>query len=307
MYQDFKHWIKSFLTLSKFEQRGIVALLVLLMFVAGLNLLLPSVIHHKEYSNAAFEAEVARFKAARQHLEDSLELVRLQNKKLLTPDQAKARLHPFPFDPNQLTMATGLKLGLTARQVQTIMHYIEKGGRFRKTADFKKMYCLSDAEYKILAPYINIAKTRQTFPQEITLATNSLEINTCDSAQLCNKLHLQSWLAGRIVKYRSLLGNFYSVTQLQEVYGMKETVYQKLKKFLTCDTSLVKKIDLNHATFRTLVHHPYIDYQITKNLVNSRRYLKGFRNLSEIRNVPGISDSLYRKLRHYLYVSPLSN
>ncbi|MBE0650029.1 MAG: helix-hairpin-helix domain-containing protein [Bacteroidales bacterium] len=310
MHQGFKHWVKSFLTLSKFEQRGIVVLLVLLVFVTGLNFLLPSFIHNKEYSNTQFIAEVAHFKAARQNLKDSLELIKLQNKKQLSPNQAKTRIHPFSFDPNHLTYEQGIKLGLTSKQIQTIQNYLQKGGKFRKKEDFRKMYCLSATEYEILSPYIDIPEVHESASErstEIALKPKSLEINSCDSVQLCNNLRLEGWLAARIIKYRALLGNFYSVKQLEEVYGMRGRVYQKLEGYISCDTSLVKKIDLNHASFKMLVHHPYINYETTKNLVNSRRELKGFRYIAEIRNVPGITDSVYQKLRHYLYVTPLEN
>ncbi len=307
MDQDFKHWIKSFLTLNKYEQRGIVVLLVLLLFVAGINLLLPSLIHPKEYSNQAFQAEAARFQKARQHLEDSLHLIDLQNKKQLTTDLAKARLHPFAFDPNRLTKDQWLKLGLTEKQTRTILRYLEKGGHFRKKEDLKKMYCLSELEYSILAPYINLPETGKRSTRVLIPAPGSVQINTCDSALLCDKLHLQGWLAGRIIKYRNLLGNFYSVAQLQEVFGMKQKNYQKLKVYFSCDTSLVHRIDLNHVSFRTLLRHPYFDYQITRNLMNSRRSLKGFRSLTELQYVPGINDSIFRKIKHYLFLTPIDD
>ena len=318
MFQGFKHWVKSFLTLSKFEQRGVVVLLVLLMLIAGLNFLLPSWVHHKEYSNTTFKAEIARYKVARKHLDDSLAIVSLQNKKQLTPAQAKTKLHPFPFDPNQLTAEQGIKMGLTLKQVQTIQHYLEKNGKFRKKEDLKKMYCLSENEYNILAPYIEIPpndnnltyrKTSKysSAPVKLNLAPGSIEINSCDTAQLVNKLHLKNWLAARIIKYRNMLGNFYSVEQLKEVYGLKKTAYQNIEKYLSCDSSLVKKIDLNHASFKVLVHHPYLDYETTKKIVNTRRSLDGFNELSELKSAAGITDSLYNKISHYLYIEPLED
>lgn len=314
MYQGFKHWLKSFLTLSKFEQRGVIALLGLLMLVIGLNFLLPSWVHHKAYSNVAFKAEIARFEVARKHLDDSLAIVSLQNKKQLTIAQAKEKLHPFPFDPNHLTTEQGVKMGLTLKQVQTIRHYLEKGGKFKRKDDFKKMYCLSDAEYDILSPYIDIPAIQKkniskyaTASDQLNLAPGSIQINSCDTELLVGKVHLQGWMAARIIKYRNLLGNFYSVEQLQEVYGLKKSVYLNIKKYFSCDSTLVKRIDLNHATFKALVHHPYLDYETTKKIVNSRRSLDGFNELSELKSAAGITDSLYNKISHYLYIEPLED
>lgn len=314
MNQGFKHWIKSFLTLSKFEQRGIVVLVALLAIISGVNFLVPLTFRPRQYSNKKFQAEVARFKAAQKHLEDSLEIVKLQNHKQLTFAQAKARLHPFPFDPNHLTTQQGIKLGLTLKQIQQIQHYVEKGGKFRKKSDFKKMYCISEVEYDILSPYLNIPEihhknagrnSKSSFALRFDVPPASIKINTCDTSQLIKKLHLKPWLALRIIKYRNLLGNFYSIAQLKEVYGLKRTEYLKIKKYFTCDSTQVKKIDLNHASFKQLLHNPYIDYKTTQKIVNTRRNLKGYKHLSELMNRAGIPDSLYGKIRHYLYIKPL--
>lgn len=312
MFQGFKNWIKSFLALSKFEQRGAVVLLGLIAIVSALNFLVPLTLRTKKYSDKAYKAEIKRFETARLHLIDSLNIVKLQNKKKLTFDQAKAKLRPFPFDPNRLTTEQGIKLGLTLKQIKQIQHYLDKGGKFRKKEDFKKMYGISETVYDILAPFIELPsghsklkpENKVQYSEQIKVAYKSIGINACDTSKLINKLHLKPWLAERIIKYRKLLGNFYSVNQLQEVYGLNKADFDKIKPYLTCDSSLVKKINLNSASFKTLEHHPYLNYKITKGIVNSRRRFGGFKDIIELKSIPGITDSVYQKIRHYLYVVP---
>ncbi len=48
------------------------------------------------------------------------------------------------------------KLGLTDKQISTIKNYEAAGGKFKRKEDLKKIYSISDIEYKILEPYINI-------------------------------------------------------------------------------------------------------------------------------------------------------
>src|SRR5690606_18125062 len=60
------------------------------------------------------------------------------------------------FDPNKLNDSLAARLGLSKRQSAMIQKYISKGGRFRKKEDFKKIYALTDADYKRLEPYIRI-------------------------------------------------------------------------------------------------------------------------------------------------------
>ena len=215
MFQGFKNRLKSFLSLSKYEQRGIVVLLGFIAIVSAMNFLIPLTLHHKIYTNKEFQKEVLRFAAARKRLLDSLNIVKLQNNKQLTFEQAKAKLHPFPFDPNHLTTGQGIKLGLTLKQIRQIQRYVDKGGKFRKKEDFKKIYGISNTVYEILVPYMDLPTANsklntknKAHTKQITISYGSLEINTCDTSQLMDQLHLNPWLARRIIKYRKLHFSF---------------------------------------------------------------------------------------------------
>ena len=77
--------------------------------------------------------------------------------------------------------------------------------------------------------------------------------------------------AKRIIKYRSLLGGYYSTEQLKEVYGFTDSLFQIIKNYVKVDASLVTKIDLNTEDFKKLNAHPYISYEDTKTIFNYRR------------------------------------
>ncbi len=260
---------------------------------------------------SSLNREVSQFAAAQKSLNDSLHLTHLQNNGKLTKEQAAAKLHPFPFDPNRLTNSQWLKIGLTSRQVKTILHYRSKGGRFRKKEDLKKIYGLSGAEYQVLEPFIRIVHSKVSSSvksyKKKPVSRMKVEINSVDSAALVQKLLLSPWLARRILKYRALLGGFYSHAQLREVYGMKTATYDAIKTFVLIDTSKIKKTDLNAATFKQLLHRPYIDYETTKILVNFRRKIHGFSDFQQVKQLTGLPDTLLNKIRHYLYLRPLKN
>ena len=301
MFQSIKKWLKNFFTLNKNEQRGILVLLILIILVSGVNfVVLPLLPKQEPVTSQAFQKEVAQFLNAQKRQKDSVALLRLRNKGQLSRDQALQLLSPFPFDPNQMDSATGAKLGLTAKQVSTITHYLKKGGRFSKKKDFKKMYCISDAEYQILAPYISIRKEKRAHQVSYSV----VQINNCTASDLTKKLHLYPSLARRVIKYRKLLGNFYTTDQLKEVYGFSAKTYTKVKMYVQCDSMKIKKIDLNHASFKTLLHHPYLDYKTTLQIVKTRDRLLNFRNLLQLKTQARIPDSVYNKIHHYLYIRP---
>ncbi|GEM_PF-1205665 len=62
----------------------------------------------------------------------------------------------FNFNPNTITIDSLKMLGFSEKQALIIIHYREKGGRFRKKEDFAKMYSVSNEKYIELEPYIKI-------------------------------------------------------------------------------------------------------------------------------------------------------
>ncbi len=311
MRKKIQYWIRSFFTLNKSEQRGIIILLIIIALLLLFNSLLPYLIHPQKNDYTSFDMEVSRFESAQKSLNDSLHLVHLQNIGKLTTKQAASRLHPVMFDPNSLTMKKGLQMGLSSRQITTMQHYVAKGGRFRKKEDLKKLYCLSEAEYQVLEPFIRIPHLKASVSEKSYRKKSAnrmkVEINTANSAALVQKLLLPPWLARRILKYRTLLGGFYSRTQLREVYGMESATYDAIQTYISIDTTKIKKTDLNSATFKQLLHHPYIDYETTKKLVNARRKANGFSDFRQVKQLTGLPDTLINKIRHYLYLRPLKN
>ncbi len=299
--------LRYFFTFSKAEQYGIVALLTLILAFSVLYFILPFVIQPTPVEDKAFAKEVDAFIEQQQDIRDSIEIEKIQSIGQLSYALAKQKLHPFPFNPNRLPEEKWKALGLNDKQIKTIKNYEAKGGKFYTKEDFGKLYCISEAEYKILAPYIVIkpAYTKGNLeiidhrPHRIYKYT---DLNTADSSRLVNHLHFPPWMASRIIRYRQKLGGFYSKKQLLEVYGMKEKYYKPIEKYLLVDPQKVDKICINTAGFKQVLKHPYFDYKLTKKIFRERDKRGGsFSNLNQVLNIiPG--DSLRNKVAHYLYI-----
>jgi hypothetical protein len=94
-----------------------------------------------------------------------------------------------------------------------------------------------------------------------------------------------------------MLGGFVSVQQLKEVYGLNEELFQKIQAFVSVDTSLIKKVNLNKDDFKTVNKHPYLSYELTKTIFNQRRKAAiTTEALKELIN----DEMLYQKLKPYL-------
>ena len=109
-----------------------------------------------------------------------------------------------------------------------------------------------------------------------------IELNRADSTQLKMVPGIGNTFSQRIVKFRKLLGGFYDVSQLQEVYGMDYERYEDLKRWFKVDASLINKLEVNKCSIKELSAHPYINYQqakTIKRLVKQKKRLIGWENL----------------------------
>lgn len=109
-----------------------------------------------------------------------------------------------------------------------------------------------------------------------------VELNTADTTILKKVPGIGSTFANRIVKYRNLLGGFYTVAQLREVYGIDEERYQSLAVWFVTDTAYLRKLNVNELSAKSLRKHPYVDYRQAKVIEQLRKQkgrLSGWENL----------------------------
>ncbi len=308
MLKRLRRAIEYFLTLSKGERRGIIVLVILILLATAAYFLLPFFIKQGSKDYKKFEQEIVSFREEQQKLHDSAYIIRLQNTGEIDRDLASQKIKPFNFDPNKLPEEAWEALGLTEKQIKSIKKYEAKGGTFRSKKDVKKMYAISEAEYELLEPYIKI-KSRFKAREEKNLGKKNwspnysyIEINKADSSQLVSHLKLAPWLAVRVIKYRNLLGGFYQKQQLTEVYGFDSIALVKRKKVIRVDETLIHKLDLNNSTFKQLVRHPYISYELTKYIVNTRKSKGNYNSIEQLKETPLVSESIFFKLKPYLKV-----
>ena len=196
---------------------------------------------------------------------------------------------PFSFDPNTASYDTLIKLGLASKEAHTLINYRNKGGKFRRPEDIKKVYGIEEGKAEKLIPYVEVAtdtseKVRiKSFQKQKPL----IDINSCDSATLVRLPGIGPVLSVRIIKYRHLLGGFARIDQLKEVYGLPEETYNLIKGSLFVDTLALTRINVNSADYKELARLPYFEkYEVTAIL--KYRELKG--------RITGITDLTENKL-----------
>ncbi|MCD4666133.1 MAG: helix-hairpin-helix domain-containing protein, partial [Bacteroidales bacterium] len=230
---NWKQQLKEYLSFSKTERNGIVVLFGLLFILIIINFSLPYLIIDDKTDFQEFEREIANFEARQKQFGDSLS--KMFDFTNIDESVAEQKIKPFPFDPNGLPVEKWKKLGLNEWQIQVIKNYENKGGRFYKNQDLKKIYSISDAEYELLEPFIEIElnKGQTTKYEKEVIAINPFSFDP-------NKLPEEKWLemglrenlVHTIINYRDKGGRFYENEDLKKIFGMKEQEYLILEPYI---------------------------------------------------------------------------
>jgi DNA uptake protein ComE-like DNA-binding protein len=129
-----------------------------------------------------------------------------------------------------------------------------------------------------------------------------IEINSADSVTLDELPGIGPAFARRIIKYREMLGGFAYPEQLKEVYGMDSARLSGFIKQIRIDTSGIRKMDINKATFKELLAHPYLEYEQVKAIARFRDKKGLLESPGELWAAGVLADSLWVCLSHYLIV-----
>jgi competence ComEA-like helix-hairpin-helix protein len=126
-----------------------------------------------------------------------------------------------------------------------------------------------------------------------------IDINRADSIQLLPLPGIGPVFAGRIIKYRDLLGGFLTVDQLREVYGMPEETVELIRDMILIDTTIIRKIFLDSAGFKELLRHPYLEYNDVRTLLQFRDFTGNIQSKRELRENYILPDSTLERVSFY--------
>ena len=129
------------------------------------------------------------------------------------------------------------------------------------------------------------AEVREFSPKAKTIPV--LDINVADSLALVALPQIGQVMASRIHRYRNRLGGFVSFEQLFEVKGMDSARYATIKPYIVLENNEIQKLDVNRDEFKTLLRHPYLEYDQVKAIVNYRERKGLIKNWNQLRDIVG--------------------
>lgn len=285
------------------EKRGILILLCLITLLIATDLLLPFLYRGSKFDFAPWKKEIDGYLASK-------DTVNYPNVKIAVS-----------FNPNETDSGKLVKMGVPPRVAGNWGRYLKKGGRFKRKEELKKIYGMTPELYEELKLCVTFAPEqikarkpagrtdsvgrnisfagRKNFQKKIYTPVN---LNEADSAALENLPGIGPVLASRIIRYREILGGFYSIEQMHEVYGLRPENYLSVSPYLFVGQDGYRKFNVNFSTLSELGRHPYIGYHTARKILNLRDRKGKLIAAGELSGLMG-NDSL-KKVIPYLVFGP---
>jgi competence protein ComEA len=230
---------------------------------------------------------------------------------------AALSLKPAPFDPNKVSFEELTGFGLSEKAANNILHYREKGGRFKKPEDLEKIYSLAPNETAQLIPFVKIEAVAETgsvagsgmsgtelissaAPAKYKPVPISINVNLADSMSWQLLPGIGAKRASSILKFREKLGGFVSIEQVGETYGLPDSIFRKIRNSLLWEPGQIEQLSLNNATEAELKSHPYIGWQWAKLIVAYRNQHGPYQSVDDLMKIHIMKKEWLDKVRPYL-------
>ena len=299
-----KIWLNNYFGFTKREYNGLLVLIVTLFIVSVMPYVYELFYTSKNVISATEQVSLNKLIIVNKQQKSNYINTRTQ----IEDKEASNPSILFKFDPNQINLEQWQKLGLSAKQAQSIINYRNKGGKFYKSEDLQKMYTISPEKYQQLAPFIDIKNSANNYIKPVYAEKSSsakkelaiVEINSADTLQLTEIKGIGPAFARRIAKYREKLGGFYYKEQLMEVYGLDSAKFNEIKGQVKVNSANITKININTAEFDELKNHPYLKFKQINAIIQYRKQHGKFNSIDDLKKVIIITPQIIQNIAPYL-------
>lgn len=165
-------------------------------------------------------------------------------------------------------------------------------------SDRKPKQTVKETPTSKTAPSKDLPVTTASSP--VTKKTpRSLSLNDADSTELIALPQIGEVMASRIHRYRDRLGGYVRMDQLFEVKGMDTARFETIQPYLILETNTIRRLNVNQDEFKTLLRHPYLEYEQVKAIVNHRERKGLIRNWQQFKEIAGDVNPLLEQYLTY--------
>ena len=288
---------KSHFWYTKNQRNGILLLLIIIIF-------LQLILHFKNF--------------------DSQQLVDLSQPKITSYNKQldslkkksskKKKFKIYPFNPNYISDYKGYQLGMNVDEIDRLLAHREQKLYVNSAKEFQTITKISDSLLQKISPFFKFPewvqkKNNNKNNQQRYIPNSRINVSEITTVDI-NKATLKDftfiegvdeYLSERIIKYRSKLQGFSFKEQLFEVWGLDELIANKiLSTFSIKNKPIIKKVNINTASFKEVLSNPYIDYELCVKIFDYRDEVAELQSISEIKNIEGFPIKKYNRIVLYL-------
>ena len=288
---------KSHFWYTKNQRNGILLLLIIIIF-------LQLILHFKNFDS-------------QQLVDLSLPKITFYNKQLDSlkkKSSKKKKFKIYPFNPNYISDYKGYQLGLNVDQIDRLLAYREQRLYVNSAKEFQTITKISDSLLQKISPFFKFPewvqkKNNNKNNQQRYIPNSRINVSEITTVDI-NKATLKDftaiegvdeYISERIIKYRSKLQGFSFKEQLFEVWGLDELMANKiLSTFSIKNKPIIKKVNINTASFKEVLSNPYIDYELCIQIFDYKDEVAELQSISEIKNIEGFPIKKYNRIVLYL-------
>ena len=288
---------KSHFWYTKNQRNGILLLLIIIIF-------LQLILHFKNF--------------------DSQQLVDLSQPKITSYNKQldslkkksskKKKFKIYPFNPNYISDYKGYQLGMNVDEIDRLLAHREQRLYVNSAKEFQTITKISDSLLKKISPFFKFPewvqkKNNNKNNQQRYIPNSRINVSEITTVDI-NKATLKDftaiegvdeYISERIIKYRSKLQGFSFKEQLFEVWGLDEQMANKiLSTFSIKNKPIIKKVNINTASFKEVLSNPYIDYELCIQIFDYKDEVAELQSISEIKNIEGFPIKKYNRIVLYL-------
>ncbi len=204
--------------------------------------------------------------------------------------------------------------GLSRRQAEVVVRYRDARGGIFSEEELRECYVISEQVADAMMPFVCFrakpnaevesnaeTKSREEVQPKKDARKPLVEINSADSAQLVAVRGIGAKSAAEILKYRKLLGGYYSVEQISELKCVTEHNFEQILQQIYCDSCKIQKIDINFAPPKEVARHPYMSAAALRKIIKQRQLKGGWSRIEEMVEDKILSEDEAKRLAPYLW------
>ncbi len=221
-----------------------------------------------------------------------------------------------PFNPSFLSKSKGIRLGMSKQEINRLLAHKKAGKYINSATEFQEVTGISDRLLLKTKPLFKFPdwvvarnekqearnKSQDSLPkQDDIFNEEKQDLNTATAIELQQINGIGEKMAKRILTYREKLKGYSIDTQLREVWYLKPEVADRiLEQFAILSAPKIKKININTAQFKEVLHLPYIDYELTKKIFEFRDEVAELQSLQELKKIDSFPIDKFERISLYL-------